>query len=250
MLFKNRIFTRAPVTNTTSLTLEKFCEWNDIKIIETHKISDVSSSILELSHKLLFDYMSYNDLITFLSAALTRKEKQIRYVLDPPYTTSKLDCDHLLDLLVNSKILTDVSYSSASRSFLIEADPSNIYSMHDILNIGLCTYIASISNHNENMRFSVRFNVSGSEEYASVVLLCNDKLKIITIANAIGLEADILSHQRQLERLKRKIFKTRKTFCDIDDFFIVTPYVQRLLPTSSKIVSIDMIKELETLLST
>ena len=77
-----------------------------------------------------------------------------------------------------------------------------------------------------------------------------DKLKIITIANAIGLEADILSHQRQLERLKRKIFKTRKTFCDIDDFFIVTPYVQRLLPTSSKIVSIDMIKELETLLST
>lgn len=250
MVFENHILTRVSTTNNPPLTLEEFCEWNDIEIIEAHNIREVSSSIIELSQKLLFDYMSYNDLITFLTASLNKKEKHIRYVLNPPYTTSKLDAEYLLSLLVNCKILTDVSYSSNSKSFWIEADLRNNYSMRDILNIGLCRYLASISNCSDSTRFSVKLNVSGNEECASSVLLYNGKLKIITIANAIGLEADIVSHTRQLERLKRKVFKTRKTFCDIDDIIIVTPYVQQLLPSSSKIVSIDKIKELGTLLLT
>jgi len=250
MVFENRILNRVSTANNPALSLEEFCEWNDIKIVETHCISEVSSSILELSQKLLFDYMSYNDLITFLSAALNKKEKHIRYVLNPPYTTSKLDSEYLLNLLVNCKILTDVSYSSTSKSFWIEADLRNIYSVRDILNIGLCRYLASIFNCSGSVRFSAKLNISGNEEFASAVLLCNGKLKIITIANALGLEADIVSHTRQLERLKRKVFKTRKTFCDIDDIVIVTPYVQQLLPSSPKIISIDRIKELETLLLT
>lgn len=250
MVFENQILNRVSTTDNPPLTLEEFCKWNDIEIIEAHSIREVSSSILELSQKLLFDYMSYNDLITFLSAALNKKEKHIRYVLNPPYTTSKLDSEYLLNLLVNCKILTDVSYSSTSKSFWIEADLRNIYSVRDILNIGLCRYLASISNCSDSMRFSVKLNISGNEEFASTVLLCNGKLKIITIANAIGLEADIVSHTRQLERLKRKVFKTRKTFCDIDDIIIVTPYVQQLLPSSSKIISIDKMKELGTLLLT
>lgn len=248
MVFENRFFNRVSITDNPPLTLEEFCEWNDIGIIEAHSISEVSSSILELSQKLLFDYMSYNDLIIFLSAALNKKEKHIRYVLNAPYTTSKLDSEYLLNLLVNCKILTDVSYSSTSKSFWIEADLRNTYSVRDILNIGLCRYLASISDCNGNMRFSAKLNISGNEEFASVVLLRNGKLIIITIANAIGLEADIASHTRQLERLKRKIFKTRKTFCDIDDIIIVTPYVQQLLPSSSKIISIDKIKEFGTIL--
>lgn len=77
MVFENHILNRVSTVNNPSLSLKEFCEWNDIEIIEAHSISEVSSSILELSQKLLFDYMSYNDLIIFLSAALNKKKSTL-----------------------------------------------------------------------------------------------------------------------------------------------------------------------------
>lgn len=245
MIFENRYFPRVTIDNEDSISLQEFCKWNDIEIVEAHDIMEVNSSILELSQKLLLGYMRYSDLMTFLSVALTKKEKHLRYILKPPYTTSKLDCEYVLNLFVNSNILTDVSYSSISKSYWIETNLENEYSMRDILNIGLCSYIVSLRNSYSCIKYSVKINISGNEEYASVVLLCENKLIIIAIENAIGLESEISSHLKQLERLKKKIFKARQVFCDIEDIYIVTPYVSRLLPSTPKIITIDQIKDIE-----
>lgn len=83
-MFVNSLFSRDQNKNVGQLKLEQFCNWNEILILEGKDLEGTNSNIIDVAQIILLEYMRYNDLLIFLSAALYKKEKYARYNLTPP----------------------------------------------------------------------------------------------------------------------------------------------------------------------
>ena len=248
MVFENKIFKRVPHT-AEKFTLNDYCLWNGVQILQCNTRDDVSREVCEVSKCILLNYTKFSDMLAFFATALNQSASTLRYKLTPPYTTSKLDCEHICNLLAKIKVLSDVSYSSISCSFLIEVNPTNVYSISDLLNIGLSELLACSSDNDIETIYNANLYCKETAVFADVVHRHDKKLTLLHIETAVGLEADIASHSRQFERLVSKLFQSRITCHDIDEFYIVTPYVAKLLPPLNSIVPIDQIQELAIRLS-
>lgn len=247
MIFENRILPHASLS-TKEITLVDFCRYNDIQI-EGNSVSDVHPTSGEVCRKLISEYMRYHDFLTYMYTATKRKERYLKYLLTPPYTTSKYDCANVLELLLSLQVVADYSFSTTTHSYFIELNYENCLTIRDVLNIGLCSSLVLHTIDEQLVRYSTKLSICGQEEKADVAVLQNQKLWLINIENAIGLEADIPSHQKQLERIKKRIFRSRKTYCNIEDVVIVTPFVASLLPSSPNIIAIDKYQCLISLLA-
>ena len=243
MVFENKIFPRAS-EDSEKITFNDFCSWNQIEVLNASMLDDKDSVIIEVATALLHDYTRVSDLLTFLSAGLSRLSDTLNYKLIPPHTTSKLECSYVLGMLVKAGILADVSYSSISNSFWITPDERDCGTIKELLGIGLCSFIASSMRSSVPPVHNVRLKISGCIENANVAFINDKTLMLLHIFTATGLEADIFSHMQQLGRLKRKIFSAPQTYCDIENIFIVTPYVASLLPDSKRIIPIDNLSSL------
>lgn len=248
MVFENRILPRVSCS-ADEMCIDDFCRYNDIQIIGK-SISSLNQTDIELCQHLVCEYMRYNDFLAYLSSASRRKERiYLKYILTPPYTTSKMDCEHVLNLLLSLHVVSDYSFSTNSHSYFIEMEPENSLTIRTVLSIGLCSILVSNSIGLQSVRYNTRITLSGQEDKADVVVLQGKTLWLINIENAIGLEADVPSHSKQLERVKKRIYSSRKTYCSIEDVAIVTPHVASLLPSSPNIVAIDKINSLAALLT-
>lgn len=248
-IYENRIFPPAPLIAGKLPSLDEFCKWNGIDITSGDSISDVPAQLLEISRLILLNYMKFKDLLTYISS-VPHDEKSVKYLLQPPFTTSKLDCDSVLTMLFNTNIISDFSYSYSTRSFVIEFNLENHLSIRDLLNMGLCSCIASATDNNSSgMRFSAKLVIDGCEETAGVIMLSGKSIRLFNIETAIGLEADTPSHSNQLERLRKKLYRVPRSFCNIERFFIVTPHAASLLPPVPGIITIDKIRELPSVIN-
>ena len=247
MSFENRILPHVS-RSASEIGIDDFCRYNDIQIIGK-SISGLNHRDIEACHHLVSEYMQYNDFLAYMSTASKRKEIYLKYILTPPYTTSKMDCEHVLSLLLSLHVISDYSFSTKSRSYLIEMHQENSLTMRDVLSIGLCSILVSNSISLQSVRYNTRIKLGGQEDMADVVILQGKKLWLINFENAIELETDVPSHQKQLERVKKRIYRSRKTYCSIEDAVVVTPLVASLLPSSPNIVSIDKFNRLISLLT-
>ena len=246
MVFENRILPRVSCS-ADEMCIDDFCRYNDIRIIGK-SISVLNQRDIEACHHLVSEYMRYNDFLAYMSTASKRKEIYLKYILTPPYTTSKMDCEHVLNLLLSLHVVSDYSFSTQSQSYFIEMYQENRLTIRDVLSIGLCSILVSNSISLQSLRYNTRITLDGQEDMADVVVLQGKKLWLINIENALGLEADIPSHQKQLEKVKKRVYRSRKTYCNIEDVVIVTPFVASLLPSSPNIVAINEFNSLISLL--
>lgn len=247
MVFENRILPRVSCS-ADEMCIDDFCRYNDIHIIGK-SISGLDQRDIEACHHLISEYMRYNDFLAYISTASNRKEIYLKYILTPPYTTSKMDCEHVLNLLLLLHVVSDYSFSTKSQSYFIEMDQETSLTIREVLSIGLCSILAANSISIQSLRYNTRITLGRQEDMADVVVLQGKKLWLINIENAIGLEADVPSHQKQFERVKKRVFRSRKTYCNIEDVVIVTPFVASLLPGSPNIVAIDKYNSLISLLA-
>lgn len=243
MVFENKLLPHA-AEDKENITFEEFCRWNQIEVQHAGTLNDTDSDIREIAAVLIQYYTRVSDLLSFISAGLSKTADTLNYKLIPPCTTSKLECTYVLGLLVKAGILADASYSSITNSFWITPADGGRYTIKELLGIGLCSFIASGLRSSVPPVHNAYLKIGGCMETANAAFINDKTLVLLHIVIAAGLEADISSHPQQLSRLKRKIFSAPKTHCDIENTFIVTPYVASLLPESKSIVSIDKLSSL------
>ncbi len=243
MIYENKILPRlSPKADNNSS--DEILKLAGLDIMSFDDISLVEKSVRQESKKIITHYLHGSDLLQFLCSAEHHGASSLRYKLNPPITTSKLDCDFLLNSLACAGFVVDYSYSSLTTSFWIELNKDCKHSLTDILNVGVCELFE------RNPGFEIKYNVElrslRDNIYADVIVISDRKITIISIELAAGLESNVSSHISQLKKLKSKIIKSEEVSNEyIAEYFLITPAVYRQLPTVlqqlEQIITIDNI---------
>ena len=243
MIYENKILPRLEVNKTSNMS-EMLLKLSDLELISFCTYDVVDDTLRKESKKIVTHYIQSSDLLQFLSSAVYCNTSSLRYKLEPPLTTSKLDCEFILNCLAKIGYVHDFSYSSLTTSFWIELETCFSYSIKQIVNIGIAQLLDS--------KYDVRFDVdilTKTENFRADVFVGSDKrISVIHIELAAGLETDITSHVSQLNKLKAKIVKTKKRKIDyLYEYILISPTVFKQLPEvlqkSDCIITIDSIQE-------
>lgn len=242
MIYENKILPR--------LKTDRTCEISDVlqkivglEVLNFCSCDQVAENIRKESNNIIKHYLQSSDLLQFLSSASYHKAFSLKYNLNPPLTSSKLDCEYILSSLARAGYVIDYSFSSLTSSFWIEIDKSFTYTLRELVNIGICELLSD--------KYTIKYNVqlrSKTENIWGDVFVESDRrMTAIHIELAAGLETDISSHISQFEKLKSKILKAQMRRTEyFSEFIIITPTAYKQLPEvlqqSDCIITIDDIQ--------
>lgn len=240
MVFENQILRPAPLTALDTLAAQ-FRQYG-IQLLGYTTLDTVDETVREIAAQLLLRHTAYSDLLSFLAAAGRRSATILRYTLQPPYTTSRLDCEQLGQMLVRLHVLEDISYSTQSGAFWIQLEPHPPHTIAGLLRIGLAERLWR-SGQGWEVVCDVTLEEAGSSATADVALRRATRLFLLHIKTAAGLAADLPSHRQQLDALASKIFRRQPADRDVQDIYFVAPHTARLLPYSRRIVPLDGVED-------
>ena len=245
MIFENKNLPRL-----ARLEANKPCEMTDVlqkladlKIMRFCSCESTDDRLRTESKNILIHYLQSSDLLQFISSAVYHNAYSLKYKLDPPLTTSKLDSEFILHCLVRAGCVVDFYYSTISTSFWIELDRHFSYTINDIVSIGICELLDS----KYDARFNVEMRSNTGNIWADIFVGSDKKISVFHVELAAGLETDISSHLSQIEKLKDKIIKSRKRRTEyLSEYVLITPTVLKQLPNTLQqagcIITIDDIQ--------
>lgn len=242
MIYENKILPRLEASKPCDMT-DILLKMIDFEIMGYCSCDTVDELIQKESKNILIHYLQSSDLLQFLSSAAYHNASSLKYKLEPPLTTSKMDCEYILNCLVRAGYVLDFSYSSLTTAFWIELNSHFCYTINEVLNIGISELIES----KYDVRFDVEMRSKTDNIWADVFIGSDKKITIFHIELAAGLETDISTHLSQLEKLKNKIVKAKKRKAEyLSEFVLITPTVLKQLPSALQqadcIITIDNIQ--------
>ena len=198
-----------------------------LEMMSYESYSTIDEVIREESKNIIKHYLQCSDLLQFLSSATYHNAYSLKYKLNPPITTSKMDCEYILDSLARIGFLSDFSYSKLTASFWIELNRQFTYTTSEILNIGFCELIEQECD----IKYNAELRSQTENIWSDILITSENKVSLIHVELAAGLETDISSHISQLEKLKAKIVKAKKrTNKFLAEYIIITPTTFKQLP--------------------
>lgn len=244
MIYENKLFNYSS-QNCNNVSAEDFCNIYGFPLTSYKLIGQFKKSTVIISEIIFKNYIRFSNLLNFISSAICHSEYIVKYTLSPPFTTSKNDCEALLELLYNIKVLNEFYYSSISKSFLIYVNSDNSITISDLVNLGLSASLRRMCDENAEILFNVTYESNDIKKQTDVLLRKNEKIFLFNVECAAGLESDIDTHDNQLKKLKNKVMKSEyiENQRNIKEFFVVTPHTSLLLPYFESIVTIDNVVE-------
>lgn len=241
MIYENKIFTNTNAKKI-DLSVNDFFKMHDLELIEW-SVPQIDVNIEHTAKEILNHFSQCSDILLFLQSAITHNSNSydIIYKLHPPYTTSELDCDYILNKLATINIINDFFLSSLSHSYRIIINARSKYDIKSLIKIVIYSLL---KEQGVNDIFFNNHIKSGNRYFnADLTCICH-KIILFEIAIASGLEKDVASHSDQLTKLSQKILNSYTRNPYISKFFIVTENCKKLLPSSYEcVVSIDEISE-------
>ena len=226
MIYENKILPRL-TTSVQGDSTDIMLKIAGLEMISYGTDTVLEGKLLEECKKIIKHYMQSSDLLQFLSSAAYHDAYTLKYKLNPPITTSKMDCEYILNCLAHIGYLSDFSYSALSTSFWIELNRKSNHTIIEILIIGICGLI----NQECDIKLNVELRSQKENIWSDILVASDNKLTLINIELAAGLETNISSHISQLEKLKTKIIKAKKrTNNYLADYIVITPTVFKHLP--------------------
>ncbi len=237
MIFENKILKKA-VAASPPLQFSDLCKMFGLRMIGFNKFS-ADEAIKSNSREIIQHFNSCSDILLFIQSAISRSCYDLKYTLQPPYTTSNLDCEYILKKLINTGLINDFYYSSISKSYRIILNANSDYNINIILSIGLSSLLEEISA--TDITFNSFFKSDGGKVvYADIACRFNNRILLINFEIAAGLEKDVASHAEQLKKLTDKVIHSFTIENNnINKYFVVTSHCKELLPSHKRIISVD-----------
>lgn len=246
MIFENKNLPRLArlEANTTCEMTDVLQKLADMKIMRFCSCESTDDRLRAESKNIVIHYLQSSDLLQFISSATYHNAYSLKYKLEPPLTTSKLDSEFILHSLVKAGCVMDFYYSALSASFWIELDRHFSYTVNDIVSIGICELLDSYYDK----RFNVELRSNTDNIWADVFIGSDKRINVFHVELAAGLEADVSSHLSQFEKLKSKIIKAKKRKTEYyTEYIIISPAVFKQLPDAlqqvDNIITIDSIQD-------
>lgn len=242
MIYENKFLPRLTSSKQGDST-DIIMEIAGLEMISYESHTALDKVILEESKNIIKHYVQCSDLLQFLSSAAHHGAYSLKYKLNPPITTSKMDCEYILNCFAHTGFLSDFSYSALTTSFWIELNRQFDYTVNEIMNIGICELIGK----EYNVKFNVELRSQTDNIWSDILIASENKVSLIHVELAAGLETAVSSHISQLEKLKAKIVKAkRRTTNFVAEYILITPTVFKQLPKALQqmdfIITIDDIE--------
>lgn len=214
-MFENEIITRA----SRSTTREIFNALDE----DGQYIESFDSSTIEYCKKIVENFERYSDLLYCINAAISKKDYNVKYKLQLPYTLTKNDVEVLTELLLKIGLLEEVFYNKVNNSYLIEINDASDLSISKMLTIGCAE---KFLNSQSEILISDK----------SFLMIRDGKILKYHIELSAGLEINVASQPAQMRSLIKKINRKQT---NVSDFFVVSHFVKANLSLFDNVISLS-----------
>lgn len=213
-MFENEIMTRA----SRSTTREIFNALNE----DGQYIKSFDPSIIEHCKKIVENFERYSDLLYCINAAIGKKDYNVKYKLQLPYTLTKNDVEVLTELLLKLELLKEVFYNKVNNSYLIEINDKSDLSISKLLTMGCAEKF-----------LNSQYEILVSDK--SFLMVRNGKIFKYHVELSAGLEINVASQPAQMRALIKKVNRKQS---NISELFIVSQFVKSNLCLFENVIAL------------
>lgn len=232
MFLENDLHTKV---KTRKVSIYTAMQSNRCKLISYTPLKKVPTDVKNVA-KTILDYYcsSASDFLKYISLGNTKHIQNLKYRLNPPYTTAKSDVDTVCQLLHSIGTITDYCYSTVSNTYIVTLSTKHSTTIKMLYSIAVAQLVCSIHHLDLN---DVLLDVKLSDRNIDVLWLHDSTIHSVYVEPTVT----------NLKYLRDKIFLNPLVlpYTNVSETLLVDLDTLSLLPPSNKILPITGAYNLE-----